>query len=126
MLRFASRFASGSPAQSSSAVNRAIDSAASTVAASAAGEKSELLAWPRRWPQIHRDAQALVAVVFDGFHFLSAHADGLSETFRDVDFAGAGPACRRMVESGLGEFAQGGLSVSEAIGHAGTPVKAKL
>jgi hypothetical protein len=50
MVFFASSPASGRPAQSSSAVKRAIDSAASTEALTAAGEKSELLAWPRRWP----------------------------------------------------------------------------
>lgn len=50
MLPVASSLASGRPAQSSSAVKRAMDSAASTEARSAAGEKSELLAWPRRWP----------------------------------------------------------------------------
>ncbi len=43
----ASSSASGSPAQSSSAVWRAIATAASTLCSSAAREKSEVLAWPR-------------------------------------------------------------------------------
>jgi hypothetical protein len=60
-------------------------------------------------PQIHRDAKSLVAVVFDGLDFLATHADGLAETFRDVDFAGACAACRRMIQGSLGEFAQGGF-----------------
>lgn len=51
-MRFlASSFSSGRPAQGSGAVNLAIDSAAATVARNAAGEKSEVLAWPRCWPR---------------------------------------------------------------------------
>ena len=44
----ASSSGSGGPAQSSTAVLRAIAAAASTVLESAAAEKSEVLAWPRR------------------------------------------------------------------------------
>src|SRR6185436_14310472 len=44
----ASSSVSGRPAQSSSAVWRAIAAAASTVCSSAARERSEVLAWPRR------------------------------------------------------------------------------
>jgi hypothetical protein len=44
-------------------------------------------------PQIHRDAESLVAVVLDGFDVLAAHADGLAEALRDIDFAGAGATC---------------------------------
>jgi hypothetical protein len=42
--------ASGSPAAGSSAVKRAMSWAARTVCSSAAGEKSDVLALPRRWP----------------------------------------------------------------------------
>ena len=42
--------ASGRPAAGSSAVKRAMSKAARTVCFSASGEKSELLALPRRWP----------------------------------------------------------------------------
>ena len=45
---FASKSGSGKPAQSSSAVCRAIASAASTVCSSAGRDRSEVLAWPRR------------------------------------------------------------------------------
>jgi hypothetical protein len=41
---------SGSPAAGSSAVKRAMSKAARTVCSSAAREKSEVLALPRRWP----------------------------------------------------------------------------
>ena len=43
--------ASASPAQSSSAVKRAMLSAASTVSRNAAAEKSDVLACPLRWPR---------------------------------------------------------------------------
>jgi len=38
--------------------------------------------------QVDRDAQALVPVVFDGFHLPLAHRHGLAEAFRHIRFTG--------------------------------------
>ena len=56
--------------------------------------------------QIHRDAQPLVAVVFNGFHFAVTHANGLAKAFRDVDLSGRGAAGAGVIEHLLRQVAQ--------------------
>lgn len=68
--------------------------------------------------EIDGDADALVAVVFDGFHFAAPHRDRLADALRDVGFAGAGAELLRMVERGLREFAQACGGIAEIVaGH---------
>ena len=55
---------------------------------------------------IDRDADALVAVVFDRFHLAAAHGHGLSEAFAHLGFGGGRAARLRVIENARRELAQ--------------------
>jgi hypothetical protein len=94
-------------------VKRAIDSAASTVACRAAREKSEVARIAALLAEVDRDADALVAVVFDGLDLAAAHRHRLAEALGDIRLAGAGAARPGMVEYVLRHAAQGVLRKTE-------------
>ena len=65
-------------------------------------------------PQINRHTDTFVAVVFDGFDLAAAHHDGLSEAFRDIDFASTGAGFAGVSEHFVGQILQGTQGMGEA------------
>ena len=109
---------SGGPAQSSTAVLRAIAAAASTALASAAGGKIRgagvAAARVRALAEIHRDADALVAVVLDRFGLVLAHRHRQPVALGDLALAGRGAGAPRRVEHRLRELPQLRRRIGEA------------
>ena len=57
-------------------------------------------------PDIDRDADALVAVVFDRLDFAAAHGHGLAEAFAHLGLGGGRAARLRVVEHARRDVAQ--------------------
>ena len=64
--------------------------------------------------EIYRNADALVAIVFNGFNFATANRHALPEAFRNIDFTIAGTRFPGMGKDILGKFLQGGKRMGKA------------
>ena len=58
-------------------------------------------------PQVNRDTNSFIAVVFDGFNFAATHRNALPETLRDIDLTIAGSGFSGVGKNVLREFLQG-------------------
>ena len=99
-------------------MKRAIDSAASTVSRKAFAREIRRARVAALLPEIDGDADALVAVVLDGFDLAAAHRHGLAVAFGDVGLAGTGVATAGIGENFGGDIAQLLLGKTESlVGH---------
>jgi len=64
--------------------------------------------------EVNAHAEALVAVVFDGLHFVLAHRDVLAEALRDFRLASAGARLFGLVQNVLGNLLERVESISKA------------
>jgi len=70
-------------------------------------------------PGIDGNADALVAIEFDGFNLVAAHRHRLPEALRDIDLASARALVAGVFEDILGQLLQGGVSVGKSGGISG-------